>query len=108
PGMLVTTTRPPVTHTVPVAFAIVPMLRNESHTFVPPAIVNVPREPALRPTRKSLVRKKAFETVIWPVPSRPTTDSTPKFVTVKLPALSQTVPVAPAFSPTVRPLKVVG
>src|ERR1043166_8830696 len=48
--LLVTTSCPPVIHTVPVELLLLPAIPNTVATLVPPTMVNVPCEPTLNAT----------------------------------------------------------
>src|SRR5437879_3433685 len=76
---LVTTNRPPVSHTVPVAPAS-PMRKYDDTVLVPPAIVNVPWELAFKPTSRLFSDNEPSFIVSLPLSRLPMNVDTPTFV----------------------------
>src|SRR5437879_3759104 len=97
--LLVMVNCPPVSHTVPAAFALFATTRYDER-LVPPATVNVPWELEVYPTYSPPVWNVPLDTVICPTPLSPTPVTL--FVTISCPSVIQTAPVAFALKATSR------
>src|SRR5207249_976533 len=98
---LVTVSCPPVTHTVPTTPPTSPKERFDDNTVVPPAIVNVPCEPAVLATCTSRAIHVPLDTAICPVPPCPTYELL--FVPTTCPPVTHAAPVDKPASPTLNP-----